>query len=152
MRRIAIYDLDGTVINSLHRYRTINDKIDLDYWRANEYRAMEDTLLPHAVQYLKDIRDKNCFVIVATAREMKAPDWQFMATKLKMPDYFIYRKIGDCQSGKTLKANGLQKILNLKQFKNLPGKFYEDNRDYLNAVCDRFKQIEPVFVPSLQGH
>ena len=54
MKRIAIYDMDGTIVCSMHRYRTIVDngceRIDLDYWRANEYRALEDSLLPLAEQ------------------------------------------------------------------------------------------------------
>jgi beta-phosphoglucomutase-like phosphatase (HAD superfamily) len=153
--RVAIYDMDGTIVDSSHRYRTIVDengeRIDLDYWRENEYRAMDDKLLPMAEQYKKDLADPHCYVIIATARVMHEPDWQFVREILGMPDYFISRKDGDTQSGKTLKINGLARFFNLLNFKDAEFVFYEDNISYLKAVCDRFN-IRGVYIPSVQGH
>jgi phosphoglycolate phosphatase-like HAD superfamily hydrolase len=153
--RVAIYDMDGTIVDSSHRYRTIVDekgeRIDLDYWRENEYKAMEDGLLPMAEQYKKDIADPTCYVIIATARVMHGPDWQFVREILGEPDYFISRNDGDTQSGKTLKINGLAKFFNLIPFKGADFVFYEDNMHYLKAVCDRFN-IRGVYIPSKQGH
>ena len=82
MKRIAIYDMDGTVVCSLHRYKTIDNKIDLQYWRDNEYRAMGDSLLPLAEQYKSDLADNDCFVIIATARILREPDMLFINTIL----------------------------------------------------------------------
>ena len=153
--RVAIYDMDGTIVDSSARYRTIIDengeRIDLDYWRENEYRAMDDELLPMASQYREDLQDENCYVIIATARVMNEPDWEFVKTILGEPDYIISRKAGDSQSGKTLKINGLAKFFNLITFRNAEFVFYEDNVSYLKAVCDRFN-IRGVYVPSVQGH
>ena len=153
--RVAIYDMDGTIVDSSHRYRTIVDdtgeKIDLEFWRENQYNAMNDSLLPMAEQYRKDLQDENCYVIIATARVMNAPDWQFVKEILGEPDYFISRNEGDSQSGKTLKINGLAKFFNLTNFKNADFVFYEDNISYLKAVCDRFN-IRGVYIPSIQGH
>ena len=153
--RVAIYDMDGTIVDSSHRYRTIVDengeRIDLDFWRENEYRAMDDKLLPMADQYKKDLADPNCYVIIATARVMHAPDWQFVKEILGEPDYFISRTDGDTQSGKTLKINGLARFFNLLNFKDAEFVFYEDNISYLKAVCDRFN-IRGVYIPSVQGH
>lgn len=155
IKRVAIYDMDGTIVDSSHRYRTITDengeRIDLEYWRENEYRAMEDGLLPMFAQYEKDLADPECYTIIATARVMNAPDWQFVNEILGMPDYFISRNAGDSQSGKTLKINGLAKFFNLVNFKNADFVFYEDNISYLKAVCDRFN-IRGVYIPSVQGH
>lgn len=155
IKRVAIYDMDGTIVDSSHRYRTITDengeRIDLDYWRENEYRAMQDGLLPMFEQYQKDLNDPECYTIIATARVMNAPDWQFVNEILGMPDYFISRNPGDSQSGKTLKINGLAKFFNLLNFKNADFVFYEDNISYLKAVCDRFN-IRGVYIPSVQGH
>lgn len=155
IKRVAIYDMDGTIVDSSHRYRTITDengeRIDLDYWRENEYRAMQDGLLPMFEQYQKDLNDSECYTIIATARVMHAPDWQFVNEILGMPDYFISRNEGDSQSGKTLKINGLAKFFNLLNFKNADFVFYEDNISYLKAVCDRFN-IRGVYIPSIQGH
>lgn len=153
--RVAIYDMDGTIVDSLHRYRTVvtesGERIDLDYWRENEYRAMQDGLLPLAEQYRRDLADPSCYVIIATARVMHEPDWQFVRENLGEPDYFISRREGDTQSGKTLKINGLAKFFNLVNFKDADFVFYEDNVEYLKAVCDRFN-IRGVYVPSKQGH
>lgn len=153
--RVAIYDMDGTIVDSSHRYRTIVDekgeRIDLDFWRENEYRAMDDKLLPMAEQYKADLLDPNCYVIIATARVMHEPDWQFVKEILGEPDYFISRKDGDSQSGKTLKINGLARFFNLVNFKDAEFVFYEDNVQYLKAVCDRFN-IRGVYIPSVQGH
>jgi len=153
--RVAIYDMDGTIVDSSHRYRTIVDdageRIDLQYWRDNQFRAMDDSLLPMAEQYRADLRDENCYVIIATARVMNAPDWQFVKEILGEPDYFISRNEGDAQSGKTLKINGLAKFFNLIPFQGADFVFYEDNVDYLKAVCDRFG-IRGVYIPSKQGH
>lgn len=153
--RVAIYDMDGTIVDSSHRYRTIVDqngeRIDLAYWRENEYRAMDDKLLPMAEQYQKDLADENCYVIIATARVMNEPDYQFLREILGEPDYLISRPKDSSVSGKTLKINGLAKFFNLINFKDAEFVFYEDNIQYLKAVCDRFN-IRGVYIPSVQGH
>lgn len=155
IKNVAIYDMDGTIVDSSHRYRTITDengtRIDLDHWRENEYLAMNDGLLPMFEQYEKDLADPETYVIIATARVMNEPDWQFVNEILGMPDYFVSRKAGDTQSGKTLKINGLAKFFNLTNFKDAEFVFYEDNVSYLKAVCDRFN-IKGVYIPSVQGH
>jgi hypothetical protein len=155
IKKVSIYDMDGTIVNSLHRYRTIVDdngeRIDLQYWRENEYRAGEDTLLPLAEQYKRDLQDDNTFVIIATARVMHEPDYQFVREVLGEPDYLISRPEGSTVSGKTLKIAGLAKFFNLVNFRDAEFTFYEDNIEYLKAVCDRFN-IRGVYVPSKQGH
>jgi len=155
INRVSIYDMDGTIVCSLHRYRTIIDengeKIDLGYWRENEYRAMDDSLLPLAEQYKADLSDENCYVIIATARVLRSPDYSFITDILGEPDYIISRTDGDNISGGKLKINGLAKFFNLNNFKNAEFTFYEDNAQYLKAVCDRFN-IRGVYIPSKQGH
>lgn len=153
--RVAIYDMDGTIVCSLHRYRTIihpdGERIDLDYWRENEYRALDDSLLPLVHQYWQDLADPECYVIIATARVLREPDMQFIEETLGNPDYIVSRADGDTQSGKTLKIGGLAKFFNLLNFQEADFVFYEDNIEYLKAVCDRFG-IRGVYIPSKQGH
>jgi hypothetical protein len=155
IKRIRIYDMDGTIVCSLHRYRTIIDergeRIDLEYWRENEYRALDDSLLPLAEQYRADLADPECYTIIATARVLGEPDMQFIRETLGEPDYIVSRKSGDTQSGRTLKIGGLAKFFNLVNFKTDDVIFYEDNAEYLKAVCDRF-DIRGVYIPSRQGH
>jgi hypothetical protein len=151
IKRMAIYDMDGTIVCSLHRYRAVNGKIDLAYWRENEFRAMDDSLLPLADQYKADLADPECYVVIATARVLHNPDREFIRTVLGEPDYIISRADGDSRSGGLLKVLGLQKFFNLKNFKNASVVFYEDNATYLKTVCDKFN-IRGVYVPSQQGH
>lgn len=155
IKRIRIYDMDGTIVCSLHRYRTIIDdrgeRIDLDYWRENEYRALDDSLLPLVEEYWQDLDDPETYTIIATARVLGEPDMQFIRDTLGEPDYIVSRKSGDTQSGKTLKIGGLAKFFNLVNFQTDNVVFYEDNAEYLKAVCDRFG-IRGVYIPSKQGH
>ena len=155
IKKVSIYDMDGTIVDSLHRYRTIisdtGERIDLDFWRENEFKAMDDSLLPLAEQYKTDLRDENCFVIIATARVLRSADNEFITTVLGEPDYIISRNDGSDISGGLLKINGLAKFFNLNNFKDAEFTFYEDNVNYLKAVCDRFN-IRGVYVPSKQGH
>ena len=161
INRVAIYDMDGTIVCSLHRYRTMvredgKEVIDLQYWRDNEPLAMQDSLLPMAKQYWSDLNDSHCYVIIATARVIHDADMRFIREKLGLPNYIISRQEGDSRSGGLLKVNGLQKFANLPQFKNAEWMFYEDNTDYLKKVCDHFSfsgiNIKGVYIPSKQGH
>jgi hypothetical protein len=155
IKKVSIYDMDGTIVCSLHRYRTIVDesgeRIDLNYWRENEYRALDDNLLPLAENYKKDLKDESCYVIIATSRILNSPDYTFINSVLGDPDYIISRPEGSNISGGLLKINGLAKFFNLITFKDAEFTFYEDNTNYLKAVCDRFN-IRGVYVPSKQGH
>lgn len=148
--------MDGTIVDSLHRYRTIanpdgSHRIDLEYWRAHEYLAMRDGLLPLVNKYREDLANPECYVVIATARIMRDPDYQFVREILGQPDYIISRRDGDIRSGGLLKIKGLTKFFNLVNFRNAAAVFYEDNVQYLKAVCDHFN-IRGVYVPSNQGH
>lgn len=67
---IFIFDLDGTVIDTSHRYRDLPcGKIDLDYWFANSTPEMiaKDTLLPIADVW-KRYHSEGHTIVVCTAR------------------------------------------------------------------------------------
>lgn len=154
--KIKIFDMDGTIVDSTHRYRTMVgvdgvERIDLQYWRDNEYKAMSDGLLPLASYYQACLKSPDIYVIIATARVLNVPDMQFISGILGKPDYIISRKPGISISGADLKIKGLQKFFNLKQFDPAKATFYEDNATYLKKVCDHFG-MRGVYVPSRQGH
>jgi hypothetical protein len=154
---VSIYDLDGVVIDSTHRYRTINHNgnkvMDLQHWRDNEHLAHHDELLPHAERYKRDIAIKSKLVIIATAREMKQPDFNFINSQLGRPCAMVYRKIGDTRKGAALKIQGIEKVLSAARVKVDPSKMvvYEDNHNYLKDICQHFKCLG-VYVPSNQGY
>ena len=151
--KIRIYDMDGTIVCSLHRYRVIDNRIDLKFWRDNEYRAYDDSLLPLHDQYVKDLCNPDVYVIIATSRVLHKEDYRFINDKLGKPNHIISRKDIDSRSGGLLKVLGLKKLFALKQFRDCNDIiFYEDNTNYLKAVCEHFSNIRGVFVPSKQGH
>lgn len=154
--RIRVYDMDGTIVCSMHRYKIKdNGKIDLDYWRENEPLAYKDKLLPLAKQYKEDLTREDTIVIIATARVLNNPDDEFIRDILGTPNAIISRGPNDTRSGGELKIKGLQKLFNLKGFKGVKDIiFYEDNATYLKTVCDHFKHLGMlgVYVPSEQGH
>ena len=156
-KKIRVYDMDGTIVNSVHRYRTINvngvDKIDLEFWRANctPEKIMADSLLPLAEQYKRDLADPETYVIIATARVMQDADFKFVAEKLGQPNKLFYRKAGDTRRGAELKGKQLRGLFSLRQFAKITDRmFFEDNHDYL-AIAPALGMV-PVFVPSNQGH
>jgi hypothetical protein len=153
IRKVEIFDMDGTIVDSTHRYRTMpcGTKIDLEYWRANEYRAMDDKLLPLADYYKECLANPEIYVIIATARVLHEPDVKFINEILGKPDYIISRKPNSNISGGLLKINGLARFFNLKNFRNATFTFFEDNTAYLKAVCDKFN-IRGIYIPSNQGH
>lgn len=157
VKRVRIYDMDGTIVCSLHRYRTITgadgiERIDLNYWRENDHKAYDDSLLPLAEQYKQDLACRDTFTVIATARVLGSPDLRFIREKLGMPGHIISRAANDSRSGGLLKVLGLKRLFALKQFSGVSDiVFYEDNISYLKTVCDYFG-ISGVYCPSKQGH
>lgn len=160
--KIKVFDIDGLLVDSSHRYRTGADgKIDLPYWRAkdNWYFIMQDKNLPFAEYYKKCLADDNIYVIIATARACVLGDgnYHYIKFKLGMPNRFIHRQgEGDNRGGAALKIAGIKPILNLKQFRNCKIDVYEDNSDYLrditHAMRDSGHECVGHFNPSYQGH
>lgn len=155
IKKIAIFDMDGVLVDSSWRYRVSKEditKIDLHYWRAGEKGAYFDELLPMAKEYQNMLNDPEYFVIIATARTMNSASWAFIDNKLGKPNAIIYRKDNDNRGGAEMKIKGLNKILSLKQFKGIKDiTVFEDNAKYLKAICDYFK-CKGVYIPSNQGH
>ena len=156
-KRIRVYDMDGTIVDSSHRYRTVTvdgvEKIDLTFWRDNctADKIMADGLLPLAEQYKADIADPETYVIIATARVMQDADFQFIAEKLGQPNQVFHRKANDNSRGADLKRRQLRRLFSLRQFAKITDRmFFEDNKDYLSISSDL--GMVPVFVPSIQGH
>lgn len=159
--KLAIYDMDGTIVCSLHRYRTMpcNTRIDLDFWIENAVpdKISQDSLLPHSEQYFKDLDCIDTMVIIATARTMEKEDanFKYILDNLGNPDIIVHRKEGDKRSGTELKTTKIMKSLtDLANFDTIT--IYEDNKDYLQGMTDYFedldKKVIPVFVKSNQGH
>ena len=152
---VDIFDCDGVLLSSLHRYRTekCGTKIDLKYWIENctPEKIWQDSVLPTARYYQEVLAHPEHYVIIATARVCQQADYDSIAFKLGKPQKFICREKGDHQSGITLKLNPLKRLLNLKQFKHAAITMFEDNQAYLDGVGDALG-AKKVYIPSEQGH
>lgn len=152
---IHVFDMDGVLANSEHRYRIIPEtgKIDLQHWRDNEHLAYQDKPGPLFKQYQDNLKNPDITVIIATARVLNDPDECWIRDKLGTPNATISRRgNNDTRGGAELKIKGLKRLLNLRPFKvHSEMVMFEDNISYLKAICDYFK-CRGVYVPSNQGH
>jgi phosphoglycolate phosphatase-like HAD superfamily hydrolase len=157
IKEIHIFDLDGTLVDSSHRYATVwnGEKvtIDIDHWRANEDKFWLDLLLPTTATYKMLNNHPDVYTIWITARTEKhmneSEDW--LIEKLGAPNKMFCRPNGNNESGATLKAKQLKSFFNLRQFANVEKTFYEDNKSYLDTVCAAI-DAKPVYIESKQGH
>lgn len=154
---IDIFDIDGVLLDSSHRYLTIETKkglkIDLNHWRENEHLCLNDSVLPMAEQYKKLLEYKTHFVIIATSRILKPLDYDFIEKNIGLPDAIVSR-LHNKQKGHDLKINGILRIIqdcNLSHIDYRNITVFEDNIQYLKGICDFF-QCNGVYVPSKQGH
>jgi len=139
MEKIHIYDMDGVLVDTSHRYRNLpNGSIDLDYWLTNNTpeKVAQDTLLPLAKQYKADLLNPAIYVVICTARAALAHDYDFIRNRLGWPNKIICRPVGNMEPDAVLKRRGLCRLLNLKQFQNIVRVFWDDNKKNLDAVKD----------------
>lgn len=155
IKYIDVFDCDGVLLSSLHRYRTMScgTRIDLEYWRKNSTpeKIWKDSPLPMAKYYWSLLQNPEHYVIIATARVCQQADLDSIAAKIGKPQKFISRLEGDTRKGVEMKLAGLKRLMNLKQFKNAIWTIYEDNLVYLDGIASALN-AKKVFVPSLQGH
>lgn len=154
-KTIHIFDFDGTLVDSSHRYRTqpCGTKIDLDHWIANEHKATEDKPLPLMQKYLDLLNSKTDYPVIATARIWDDATKAFLAKYGIDTKAVIARKNrADNRGGAQLKIQGIKRLLNLKQFQNVKQfHVYEDNISYLESLAQEFNAVKHFF-PSCQGH
>jgi len=131
IKHIDIFDIDGTLVDSDHRYRNLpNGSIDLQFWRemATPANIAKDKLLPLASQYKAALANPAVYVIIATARVLKEADMLYIRDKLGIPNHIIARRDDDdTRRDYVLKVAGLRQLFNLKQFKEVSKRFYDDN-------------------------
>ena len=156
IKTIHVFDMDGTIVSSEHRYRIEPEtgKIDLAHWIENCKPEMieKDHLLPHAALYKALLNDPTAYVVIATARFMQDADFEYVKQNLGMPDKIVYRhKDNNHMKGAEMKIAGLRFLNNLKQFQSAIRYFYEDNKEYLYPVAG-FLNAQAIFVPSEQGY
>ena len=137
-KQIYIFDIDGVLIDSSHRYRNLPDgRIDLAYWVKNQTpeKIAQDKLLPLVKFYQACLADDSVYTVICTSRVFSDADYKFIAERLGNPDKLFNRPAGNTRHDAELKKAQLSKFFNLKQFKKLPKIFLDDNKKNLQAVA-----------------
>jgi len=154
INKIEIFDCDGVLVDSSHRYRNLpNGSIDLDYWIANNTpdKVANDSLLPHVSRYRDSLKNAEAYTIIATARLCRMHDLEYFRDRLGFPQKLICRKDGDTRKDWVLKAAGIRRLLNLRQFKNAAVTMWEDNPVTIENLKRLFPYWRFNFVESNQG-
>jgi len=127
---IYIFDLDGTVIDSSHRFTgTAEGKVNLAKWIEDSTREniFKDSLLPLA-KFMKALMKANQNVWICTARNMSKDDFDFLAENGIKAKTILCRKDGDHRADAEMKTAKLKRLFNLKQFQNAEKIMFDDNK------------------------
>ena len=154
INKIDIFDCDGVLVDSGHRYRNLpNGSIDLDYWIENNTpeKVAQDKLLPHVNLYRESLNNPESYTIIATARQCAMHDLEYFRDHLGFPQKLIFRRAGDMRKDWVLKAAGIRRLLNLRQFKNAAVTMWEDNPVTIENLKRLFPHWAFNFVKSDQG-
>lgn len=159
IKEIHIFDCDGVLADSSHRYRTQIcadgvERIDLQYWIDNENKTLLDSPIQENIAKFNALcADPTKYVILATARIWCELSERWAALHGVEPQMIIARRDrDDCRGGAALKITGVQRLFNLRQFAGVEQvHVHEDNVSYLKAIADRFNGIGHYY-PSRQGH
>jgi len=104
--KLYIFDLDGTVIDSSHRFTgTAEGKLDLEKWISDSTRKniFKDSLLPLA-DFMKALIKANKNVWICTARNMSKADFDFLAHHGIKAKTILCRKNGDHRADAEMKT------------------------------------------------
>jgi len=153
IKKVRIFDLDGCLADSSHRYRLGDDgKIDLQHWRDNSYKVPSDSPLPLATLYREGLKDAGVYTIIATARVWCKNSTDWLGHHLGFPDKLIFRESDDdTRGGAHLKISAIKPLLNLQQFRGAKVEVFEDNHVYLRDLCHALN-ARGHYITSNQGH
>jgi hypothetical protein len=130
MKRIFIFDLDATIVDSSHRTPNHPDgTLNLPLYLESKTRenTMKDTLLPLA-DFWKSLCTKDNYIIVCTARSWADFDQEFLDTHGLFAHKILHRKADGSENltGDAILKGKWLRMLNLPQFKNLPTIMFDD--------------------------
>ena len=134
----VVFDLDGTVICSAHRYRNLpNGSIDLDYWRKNctPDKIALDSLLPLAGT-MKRLYDRHT-IVVCTARMLQDDDFQFLADNDLRYHAILYRAEDDFRADCAMKVSLLNQYFKSEGYARASHAnviMYDDNVTVIKAM------------------
>lgn len=130
-KRICVFDLDETLIDSAHRTPNRPDGT-LDLARYFELKNREsifnDTLLPLAAFFKALDRSEN-YVVICTARVMNQDDYDFLEAHGIRAHRILCRPLDGSENNVrdgVLKRRKIQRLRNLRQFHGKPFYMWDD--------------------------
>jgi hydroxymethylpyrimidine pyrophosphatase-like HAD family hydrolase len=139
MKRIVVFDLDETLVDSSHRTPNRPDgTLDLERYFALKTwdSTMQDTLLPLADTFKRLDRSEN-YVVICTARQMQEMDYEFLRRHGLHYHKMMCRPVDGSENhlkDGALKRAKLQRLRNLKQFRNLPVIMFDDAKPVISEM------------------
>lgn len=138
--KIAIFDLDETVINSAHRTPNNPDgTLNLEAYiaRHTPENVRKDKVLPLA-ETMRRLYNMGWQVFVLTARDMKACDYEFLA-RHNLPYHRIFSRDQAKPDHYRLsdgeyKRRWIQKLLNLRQYRGAYVIMFDDSSKVKSAL------------------
>ena len=134
MKKLFIFDLDGTVINSEHRTPRLPDgSVDVHGFLAMKNRKMvfRDTLLPLARTMRQAHADPDVTVAVCTSRTMHEMDLHYLRFHKLGHDIMLHRIKGDFDTPDAdLKTGLIQPLLD----KFRAAVMFDDNLSVIDAI------------------
>jgi len=151
---IIVFDMDGVLVDSSNRCRQNSDgSFDLAFWRDNQHKAYQDTLLPMAAWYKYLLGDPNSIIAIATARLLDNHTTCFIQGMLGEPDHIFGRKsASDNQPGGEIKAYAIRSMLATYGDEVDSVLYFEDNKRYLEHVTAKYPFVKGYHIPSNQGY
>jgi len=142
MKRIVVFDLDETIIDSAHRTPNKADGT-LDLQKYFELKTREsifrDSLLPLADTFKALCRRDN-YIVICTARAMNQDDFDFLEMHNLHAHLVLCRPLDGSENhirDADLKARKIQRLRNLKQFQGKPVVMFDDAK----PVIARMREI-----------
>ena len=138
-KRLAIFDLDETLIDSKHRTPNRPDgTLDLDRYFAlkNRESIFQDSLLPLAAFFKSLDRSEN-YVVICTARAMNQDDYDYLEANGIYAHRILCRPLDGSENhikDGALKARKIQRLRNLRQFAGKPVYMWDDAIPVIRAM------------------
>lgn len=139
MKRVVIFDLDETLINSSHRTPNRPDgTLDLEkyFQMKNRENIFKDSLLPLAEVFKRLCRKEN-YIVICTARAMNQDDYDFLAHHGLEFNSIMCRPADGSENhikDPILKSRKIKRLMNLRQFRNLPAVMFDDAKPVISAI------------------
>lgn len=131
MKRVVIFDLDATIVDSAHRTPNNEDgtlNLPLYLQLKTRENTLRDGLLPLA-EFWRSLDLSENYVVVCTARTWADFDQEFLDIHGLRAHKILHRKADGSENHSPdakLKNKWLRRVLNLKQFRNLPAIMFDD--------------------------